>query len=175
MLTLKVVVFPQFSIVKALRKNPVPETKQYKEALGLFSKMIDKNPKPSVGEFNQLFGPMVGMSRYATVVSHDACSFNILIKCFRVLGYTEAIVATMEKQGYMTGPATYNKLVDAHCKEGMVSKAEGIVATMRKQGISPDLDTYCMLALGLMMRILYWWMPIARRECLRKLRVSLSQ
>ncbi|XP_040956009.1 putative pentatricopeptide repeat-containing protein At1g12700, mitochondrial [Gossypium hirsutum] len=37
---------------------------------------------------------------------------------------------------------TYNTMIDAHCKEGMISEAVEIVDTMRKHGIEPNVITY---------------------------------
>ncbi|MFQ6652723.1 hypothetical protein Gotur_027843 [Gossypium turneri] len=37
---------------------------------------------------------------------------------------------------------TYNTMIDAHCKEGMISEAAKIVDTMRKHGIEPNAITY---------------------------------
>ncbi|PPR87963.1 hypothetical protein GOBAR_AA32732 [Gossypium barbadense] len=54
----------------------------------------------------------------------------------------------MRKQGIEPNVVTYSILVDAHCKEGMVSEAEDIIDAMIKRGIEPNVVTHNALING---------------------------
>ncbi|KAH1047008.1 hypothetical protein J1N35_037792 [Gossypium stocksii] len=100
-------------------------------------------------------------------VSWDVYSLSILVSCFCQLGQLDlgfSVLGNMLKlgfephvtfstlmhgwedlQGIEPDVVTYSILVDAYCKEGMVSEANDVVGTMIKQGIEPDVVTYNIL------------------------------
>ncbi|MBA0639844.1 hypothetical protein Goklo_022848, partial [Gossypium klotzschianum] len=62
----------------------------------------------------------------------------------------------MIKQGIKPNVVTYSILIDALCKQGMISKAEDIVGIMTKQGIKPNVVTYDMWNSGLQLDTIFY-------------------
>ncbi|MBA0588706.1 hypothetical protein Gorai_001799 [Gossypium raimondii] len=133
------------------------------DALTLFNEMIEQHPKRSIVEFTKLLVALVRMRHYATVVSlcsqmellgvsHNDCSFNILINCFCQLGGIDSgfsVLVKMLKLGVKPDVVTFSTLIKGLCNRSKISQAVSLFDEMIEKGYQPDLIVYTTILNGL--------------------------
>ncbi|KAH1097589.1 hypothetical protein J1N35_014510 [Gossypium stocksii] len=133
------------------------------DTLILFSKMIEKYPKPSVMEFNKLLGAIIKMKHYAIVVSkyrriellgvsHNVYSMSILINCFCQLGRIDfglSVLGKMLKLGVEPSAVTFSTLRNGLYNQSNISEVVCMFDEITERGYQPDLIVYNIVLKGL--------------------------
>ncbi|KAJ0729910.1 putative tetratricopeptide-like helical domain superfamily [Helianthus annuus] len=100
------------------------------DALQLFDEMLQRQPPPSIVQFNKLMTLIVKMKHYSTALS--------LFKQMRLMGVPVSI-------------PTMSISINCHCRLNQVAYGFALLATIFKQGHPPDLATYNTLIHGLVL------------------------
>ncbi|KAJ0909551.1 putative tetratricopeptide-like helical domain superfamily [Helianthus annuus] len=110
-------------------KNASGATK-INDALQLFDEMLQRQPPPSIFQFNQLTNLFVKMKHYSTALS--------LFKQMRFMGIPSDLY-------------TMTISINCHCRLNQVTYGFALLATIFKQGHPPSLATYTTLIHGLVL------------------------
>ncbi|KAH1063651.1 hypothetical protein J1N35_028638 [Gossypium stocksii] len=133
---------------KALSKKPMPVIGKGRIDFGfsVLGKMLKLGVEPSAVTFSTLINGLCNQSKISEAVS----IFDEMTE----RGYQpDLIVYSSILKGLCKSVNTdravrYTILIDALCKEGMISKAVETIDMMRKQGIEPNVVTYDALVNG---------------------------
>ncbi|KAI3808961.1 hypothetical protein L1987_24924 [Smallanthus sonchifolius] len=134
------------------------------EALQLFDEMLQRQPPPSIFQFNQLINVIVKMRHYSTALSlykqiklmgipADLYAMNVTINCLCRLNqvpYGFAFLATIFKQGHPPNSTTYNILINGHVLADRVFEAvELFKKLLRDKLCEPNQITFGTVINGL--------------------------
>ncbi|KDP33235.1 hypothetical protein JCGZ_13507 [Jatropha curcas] len=133
------------------------------DALASFDLILRSNRSPPVMELNKILSALVRMKHYATVISlskqmemfgisHDICSFNILINCFRHLDCVDfgySLMGKLFKLGFKPNIIRLTTLIHGLCREDKFVEAVDLFDDIVEKGLQPDVCTYSIMVNGL--------------------------